>query len=220
MTCSEAYANSWQYASFWCDAQLLLGVHDGAGPADIQLIDNSVNFINAGARPNEGQIAYNLTQNVSGEITGVTENSLTVSGVTWNAGDQYRSAFMNASEQTTIDHYLSITAGDIHAALASVGACDCTFSDWGANYLAEINIILSRVFYDCPCAKNLDDAQRDLYSSLAESRLQDIRSGAVDVCQGATGSDYPSIDFAQHGWNEFSSAGIIEKDILKDRSGS
>jgi hypothetical protein len=217
MSCSGRYAEAWQYASFWCQSQLLVGAHMGAGPADVALSDTTVNFLNAGAQGGKGQVLYNTTQNTSGPITAATETTLTATGVTWNASDAYRSAFLSTSEMSRINHYLDITAGDIHAALGSVGACDCTFSSWGANYLAEINIILARVFWDCPCAPDLSNDEKRLYSELANARLQAIRDGEVDVCQGATGSKYPVIGWAEQGLTEFSQAEIIAKDIERSR---
>lgn len=216
MPCSGRYAEAWQYAAFWCKAQLLTGVHGGAGPADAALRDTTVNFINAGAVAGTGQILYNVTANTSGPITAVTANTLTATGVTWAANAAYRSAFLTTAERSTLEHYLNITAGDIYAALASVGACSCTFSAWGASYLAQINIILARVFYDCPCSPDLSDAEKQLYSQLANDRLALIRSGEIDVCQNATGSKYPAIGWAEQGLTEFSQAEIIVKDIERN----
>ena len=216
MTCSGRYAEAWQYASFWCKSSLLVGAHDGAGPADAALQDTTVNFRNAGAVENTGQMLENTTQGTSGLITAVTETTLTATGVTWANGDIYRSAFLNTAERAIVEHYLNITVGDIHAALGSVAACDCTFSSWGANYLAELNIILARVFYDCPCAPSLSDREKELYSRLAESRLTDIRNGTIDVCEGATGALFPATHWAEQSLTDFASAEIILNDYLKN----
>lgn len=218
MTCSGHYASAWQYSSFWCLSSLIVGAHEGAGPADATLQDSTVNFTAAGGVANTGQIVYNTTQSTSGPITFVDENNITATGVTWANGDAYRVAFLTTAERARIEHYLNITAGDIHAALGAVGACDCTFSDWGANYLAEINIILARVFYDCPCAPDLTPEEKRLYSELAEKRLDMIKSMEVDVCQGATGKDTPVFGTAERSWTEFAAADIIVKDIERNRS--
>lgn len=218
MACSGRYAEAWEYAAFWCKAQLLIGAHEGAGPGDAALEDTTVNFINAGAQANSGQILYNTTQSTNGPITAVTETTMTATGVTWDNGDAYQSAFLTTAERARIEHYLNITAGDIYAALGSVGACDCSFSSWGANFLAELNIILARLFYDCPCAPDLSDAEKRLYSELVESRLSLILSGEIDVCSGETGSNYPVFGSAERSWTEFSAAEIIVKDIERNRS--
>lgn len=213
--CTGRYAEAWQYAAFWCMSSILRGVHGGVGPADVALSDATVNFINAGAIINTGQIAYNLTQNTSGQITGVTAHSLTVAGVTWNANDQYLATFLNTAERSQIEHNLEIVAGDIHAALASVDACNCSLSTWGANYLAEINIILARLMYNCPCQSQLSDRQRELLGASVDGRLEKIISGEIDVCAGATGSSYPVIGWAEIGNTEMAQRRILMNDALR-----
>lgn len=214
MSCSGRYGEAWQFASFWCMKSLMEGVDYGGivppAPANAFLTaDAYTDFLLAGARANVGQILYNTTQNLSGVITGATETTLTATGVTWYDGDAYRVVFINAAERAQIEHWLNITAGDIHAALAAANACTCTLSSWGANFLAEINIILARIFYDCPCSPSLSDADKQRYQDLVTNRLTQIRNGELDVCQGATGSGYPSIGWAEQGWTEFSRAEII-----------
>lgn len=216
--CSGRYAEAWQYATFWCQAQLLVGAHDAAGVGSPYLQDSTVNFINAGAIANVGQTLYNVTQNSNGLITAVTENTLTATGVVWDNADTYRSAFLSTSQRSQIEHYLNITAGDIHAALGSVAACDCSFSEWGLNYLAEVNIISARVFYDCPCAPDLSDNEKRMYSELITDRLKLIRSGEVDVCDDATGSLFPATSWAEQGVTPFANAEIILNDILRNRT--
>ena len=213
--CSGRYAEAWQYAAFWCMSSILRGVHGGAGPADAALSDAAVNFINAGAVQGVGQVVYNVTQVTQGFTVGVTAHTLTVSGVTWNAGDEYLATFLSASERVQIEHNLNIVAGDIHAALAAVGACDCSLSSWGANYLAEINIILARLMYDCPCQSRLSDRQRELMGAQVDKRLENIIDGTLDVCAGATGSKFPVIGWASIGWTEQTQREIAVKDALK-----
>lgn len=88
MPCSGRYAEAWQYAAFWCEGSIALGAHDGVGPADAALSDAAVQFIQMGARPNVGMILYNLIAGTQGLVTGVTEHTLTATGVTWAAGDE------------------------------------------------------------------------------------------------------------------------------------
>ena len=216
--CEGRYADAWQYASFWCKSQLLVGAHDAAGAGSPYLQDLTVNFINAGAEAGIGQILYNTTQGTNGPITAVTENTLTATGVTWDNGDAYRSAFLSTSQRSQIEHYLDITAGDIYAVLAAVNACDCTFSSWGLRYLAEINIISARVFYDCPCAPDLSDSDKRLYSDLVTGRLNAIRTMEVDVCDGATGSEFPATSWAEQSFTDFAAADIVINDILRNRT--
>jgi len=216
MGCTGRYAEAWQFASFFCIKSLLVGYDDSgtAFPATNAFLTVSTqNFLIYGARANVGQIIYNLTRGTNGLITGVTETTITATGVTWSNGDEYRVVFINAAERAHIEHWLSITAGDIHAALAAVGACDCTMSAWGANFLAEINIILARIFYDCPCSPELTDADKKRLTDLVEGRLAQIRSGEVDVCSGATGSLFPAIGFAEQAATEFALGRILGKEL-------
>ena len=214
--CTGRYAEAWQYAAFWCISSIVVGAHDGPGPADVSLSDSTVNFVNLGAVAGKGQIVYNLTQSTDGKIIGVTNHTLEVDGVTWNLDDQYRATFLSTSERSQVEHNLDIVAGDIHAALASVGACDCALSTWGANYLAEINIILARLMYDCPCQSNLSDRQREVMGEAVADRLNKIIDGTVDVCQGATGSKYPVIGWASVGFTEQAQEQIVINDALKN----
>ena len=217
MSCSGRYAEAWQFANMYCIASLLTGTHGGAGPADVALIDTTVNFINAGADPGVGQRLYNVTQDTFGPITVATIDTLTATGVTWNALDVYRVVFLSTEERSTIEGYLDIAAGSIYGSLMAVNACDCTLGEGGAAFLAYINIVLARVFYDCPCSPTLSDSDKALLSQIANDALTGIRNGEIDVCDGQTGTLWPTIGFAQHGWTEFSSAAIIYKDILKNR---
>lgn len=216
MTCTGRFAEAWQFASFFCIKSLLVGYDDSgtAFPAtNAFLTDTAASFLIYGGRANVGQIVYNLTRGTSGLITGITETTITATGVTWSNGDQYRVVFLNTAERAQIEHWLNITAGDIHAALAAVDACDCTYSAWGANFLAEINIILARIFYDCPCSPELTDMDKKRLTELVEGRLAQIRSGEVDVCSGATGSLYPAIGFAEQAATEFSLSRILGRKL-------
>ena len=215
MSCTGRYAEAWQFASFWCKKSLLVGADYGgaiapAPPNAFLTADAYTDFLAAGVRANVGMVLYNTTRNLSGVITAVTETLITATGVTWYNGEFYRLVAINAAEQAQIEHWMNITAGDIHAALASVDACGCTLSAWGANFLAEVNIILARIFYDCPCSPSLSDADKQRYQDLVTARLDDIRTGKTDVCSGATGANFPQIGWAEVAWNDFVAAEIIE----------
>lgn len=216
MTCDGRYAEAWQYASFWCRNTLIVGTHKGAGPADATLQDTEVDFINLGAEGGVGQVVYNVTQNTNGKVATAAVNELTVTGVTWAAADTYRSAFLSVVERSQVEHNLNITAGDIHAALGAVGACNCTFSAWGANFLAEINIMLARIFYDCPCNSSLSEEERALYSELVNDRLNKIIAMEIDPCQGATGKNYPLIGWAEVATTEQAAEIILKNDLMRN----
>ena len=216
MACNQRYAEAWQFAGFWCIAQLVSGV-DGGGAVPpalplSYLTDTSVNFLSMGARANVGMVLYNLTSGTSGLITGVTDNTLTATGVTWYDGDSYRVVLINAAVRGQIEHWLDVVAGEIYAALGSVDACNCTLSSWGSTLLAQLNIIAARMFYDCPCAPSLSSEDKARYSDFINTRLQSIRTGEIDVCDGATGSAFPAGGWAEMSLTEWNAARIILND--------
>ncbi len=219
MSCSGRFAEAWEYASFWCISTMLAGTDMGAAvlpaPPAAFLTDPNQDFLKMGGRANVGQILYNLTQNTYGLITAVTETTITATGVSWYAGDNYRVIFMNSAQRAQIEHYLNITSGDIQAALGAAGACDCPLSSWGATFLAEINIVLARVFFECPCAASLSDAEKRQYADMAKERLMQIRSGEIDVCTGETGSLFPAVGWAEQALTEWNAARIIVNDANK-----
>ena len=152
----------------------------------------------------------NVTQGTIGTITAVTETTLTATGVTWDTGDAFRVVVISLDEKATIESYLDITSSDIHAALASVGGCDCTLAAWGAGLLAKINIIEAAAFYMCRCASpNLSDEQKRILIDWANGQLEQIRSGKIEICSGATGSDFPAVDWAEQAVEDFSTARIL-----------
>lgn len=216
MTCADRYAEAWEYGVFFCVGSLLVGNHAGAGPADVALSVPTENFIQFGARANIGQVLYNLTQGTNGVVTAVTDHTLTASGVTWNALDEFRISTMNGTEIATAEHYLDITAVDITIAIRSVDACDCAwwtrFDDW-AN---KINIIEAGVLHRCPCASpSLTDAQLQILLNWADQQLERIRTMEFDPCDGETGKDYPFTTWAEQAVNEFAAADIIFNDIQR-----
>ncbi len=214
-SCSSRFAEAWQFASFFCISSLLSGVDtSGAIPPvpSATLIDPTQNFLIHGARANTGQILYNLSRGQVGKITSATETTLVATGVDWYDGETYQVVFINAAEIAQIEHWLNTTAGDIRAALGAAGATSCTYSCWGANFLAEINIILARIFFDCPCAPTLTDGEKSKYADMVAERLKQIRSGEVDVCEGETGSLFPAIGWAEQAHTEWNAARIIVND--------
>jgi len=215
MPCVGRYAEAWQYASFWCMGAILLGVdNSGAGP-NAYLIDTTVDFINAGARPGVGQVLTNLTTGLFGYVTAVDHTKLTAGTLAFTNGQSYRFVSIDASARARIEHALNQTATEIHAALGAAGACSCTFSSWGAAFLGQVNIVLARLFWDCPCAPALTSDERRIYSDMVANRLKSIMTGEYDVCEGETGSGYPSIGVAQQAWTEFQASRIIVDRISK-----
>lgn len=118
----------------------------------------------------------------------------------------------------TIENALDIAASDVHAALASVGACDCSYPAWADVYLAKLNIIDAALLHQCPCGRKLTDIELGMWHKWLEDNFMMIRTGKIDVCQGETGSDYPAYGVIQRGLTEFSRAEIAFNEILRRRA--
>jgi len=220
VACSQArYADAWAYAAFWCIGSMVMGLDDSGGAGNASLQDLSAQFINAGLRQDQGMILYNTTQGTSGEITNVSQTTLTATGVTWSNGDAYRAVAIDAAEIATIEHYLNVTASNIHAARAAVGACDCALAAWayngnldGNDYLGKLNIIEAGSFHTCSCAmpgQRMTDEQRRLWLTWSNEQLGYIRSGEIELCDGETGSTFPVVGWAEQAHTEFGAARII-----------
>lgn len=212
MTCLERYATAWQYASFFAVAPIQHGLDDSGGAANAFLTNSQADFLSAGIRQNEGMTLYNLTQGTNGPVTAVTATTITATGVTWDNGDEFRIVGINGSQIATIENYLSITAGNINAALSSVGACDCTFSAWGQQHLEKLNIIETGAYHFAVCGmpgQHLDTDQKRLLLEQVNLHLESIYSGKTEVCDDATGSSFPIIGWGSQGLTPFGTAEII-----------
>lgn len=218
MPCTGRFAEAWEFAAFWCIAGVLERVDDsGLPPAHPLLHDSQANFLQAGVRPNEGMMAWNLTQNTSGPITAVTANTIAAAGVAWDDGDNYRVSLLTSMEAATAELYLDIAASDIHAAMAASGACDCNLASWAFSFLAKLNIIEAAVMYNCPCGqpKFSDEAKR-MWLDWASTQLEAIRDGRIELCAGATGSEFPAIGWAEQGVTEFAQVKILANEMQRD----
>lgn len=210
MPCTSRYAEAWEFAGFWCTSSVLRGTDDSGGAANPSLADSTADFADNGVRANVGMILYNTTENTSGPVTAVAVNALTATGVTWSDGDAYLIVAIDGVEIATIEHYLDIAASDIHAALAASGACDCTFASWAAGFLSKLNIIDAAAYYQCPCGQpGMTDEQRAAYLTWMTGQLEAIRDGRLELCDGATGSDFPAIGHAEVSSTPWATAEII-----------
>ena len=220
MPCTGRFSEAWQYSQMWCvtPSAIRTGVDDGAGAAVAFLTDSQADFVDLGFQANEGMLLYNLTEDTEGPITAVTATTLTATGVTWTDGDSYRAVALDGNQISAINVYLDLAAGDVHMALAAVGACDCTLSGWGANLLAKLNIIDAVIYHNCTCANpEISDEQRAMYATWIDAQFELIRTGKVDVCQGATGSGWPTVDYAEQATTEFAARDIIYNAYRRSR---
>lgn len=217
MTCVSRYAEAWEYGNMFCIGNMVAGNHGGAGPADAALSDITKDFVSLGYRPFIGQVAYNLTQGTSGVIIAVTETTITASGVTWGALNQYRISTMDATEILTAEHYLNITAVDITIALQAIDACDCTWWTYFSDWAKKVNIIEAAVLHKCPCASpSLSDGQHAALLQWADQQLEHLRKMEFDPCEGHTGKNFPSTGWAEQATTDFAAANIIYNDILRN----
>jgi hypothetical protein len=120
-------------------------------------------------------------------------------------------------ERQTIQTFLDISAADIHAALAAVGACDCTLADWASEYLKKLNIIEAMVIHNCPCGRtHVSDEMKRTWLEWLDRQFDAIRTSKVDVCDGATAADYPHMTWAQQSLTAWNAARIVYDDLLRD----
>lgn len=112
-----------------------------------------------------------------------------------------------------VNLFLTMAATPIQAALQSVDALNCSKDAYALTYLKTLNVILAAVLYQDLCEPHLTVEEKRLYLEWANNELSMIRNGTNDLCSGATGKDFPSIDWAEQGVDEFSAAKIIAKDL-------
>ena len=101
---------------------------------------------------------------------------------------------------------LQMASGDINMAIQSAGAQNCTFTDTAQRFLERMAYVGAALFYNCPCNNaRLRDEQLVTYMDWLTTNLTAIREGELELCQGETGSNYPSMGFAQQNvtpWTE------------------
>ena len=217
MSCSGRYAEAWEFAAFWCVRPIATGVDNSGGGPNAFLTDTLMDFVDLGAKANQGMILYNTTAGTSGPITAVTDTTLTATGVVWSDGDAYRTVFITAAERATIEHYLNVAASDIHAALAVSGACDCTLASWAEDYLVKLNIIDAAAYYTCPCGQpSMTDERKGSLLDWMNLQLALLRRGELEVCDGATGADFPAIGWAEQSLTDANAAKIIYNRMLRE----
>lgn len=115
-----------------------------------------------------------------------------------------------------VESALDIAASDIHAALAAVGACNCTLASWADAYLRKLNIIDAAVLQNCPCGAALKDEDRSIWMDWLNKQFDMIQSGRLVLCEGETGSEYPAFGTAEIGYTEFGQAQIIQNRMQRN----
>jgi hypothetical protein len=115
----------------------------------------------------------------------------------------------DAGEVTTVNLFLDIAASDIHAALAAVGACDCTLAAWAGGYLKKLNILDAAVIHNAPCGNRFTDDMKRTWLEWLDRQYELIRTGKLTLCDGDTGSEFPAFGAAEFSYTTWNQAQII-----------
>ena len=220
MACTGRYAEAWEFAAHMCSGSYLRGVDNSGGVGNAALADTStpsLSFQTFGVRAGVGQRLYNLTKVTYGPVTAVTDNTITATGVTWDNGNEYVIVTLDTHQRTTIELNLDLAANDIHVALAASGACDCTPSAHGLQYLKRLNIIIAAAFYGCKCGQPaviVGDA-RTQYMEWAQLQLDMLRDGRLEICEGETGAEFPALAWSERSLTSFNVEQILRNEILR-----
>jgi len=210
MTCTGRYAEAFDYGVALCigaSNHLLMGFDDGGGAGVAWLTASTQRFKTEGVYV--GSPLVNVTTGIYGFVTNVTDTVLQTTQ-TWSNGDTYKISTLTSAQVGTIETYLDIAAGTIHAALAASGACDCAFASWAVGYLRQLNIMCAAIMHECPCGRhNLSDAEKAMWLEWCTTQLTSIRTGEIELCAGETGSDFPAFSWAEMNATEFAQAEII-----------
>jgi len=218
MACSGRYAEAYQYADFWYNDVILVSDDKSGVAGNAFLTDDQVNFVNLGCTVGRGHELTNITSGVATEyLTAVQNHLLYANGMTFDDGDQYRLSLLTLIERAGIESALDLSAGDIHSALMSVNACNCSFSTAALDYLKKLNCIIAASYYHRNCGTpRFTDEMKGQYLEFANNQLALIRSGEVELCEGYTGSTFPAMGWADQSVTEFNAAQIIVNDIIRN----
>ena len=125
-------------------------------------------------------------------------------------GDFWCVPITTADEADQVKNYLRRASSTINMAMQASGACDCTLTTASVQYLQDLSIVLAVVYHNCTCARpKLTAEDKRLYLEQVTEELRQIRTGELELCSGATASDFPSIGWAQQGWTDWAIAEII-----------
>jgi len=125
---------------------------------------------------------------------------------------------VNPDYESLINRQLDLSASQIHAAMAAVGACDCTLASWATEYLKHLNCVIAALTMQGPCpCPNLTTEQISIYAEWVNTRLEEIRSGKIELCQGETAVDYPAFAVAEMAVTGFAARRILENYWMRNR---
>lgn len=124
---------------------------------------------------------------------------------------------LSSDEAAEVDDVLEVTASRIHAVLAQTGQCDCDMSSWGLEYAKRLNIMEALITGRCRCGlANLSQEERDAIQAQLNLEYGQILSGQLDLCDGATGKDYPAADIIQQSHTPWNAGRIIWNRLMRE----
>jgi len=126
---------------------------------------------------------------------------------------------VNPDYESLINRQLDLSASQIHGAMSAVGACDCTLAGWATEYLKHLNSILAALTLQGPCpCPHLTTEQIGIYAEWSNTRLEEIRSGKIELCQGETAVNYPAFGVAEIAVTSFAARRILENYYMRTRT--
>lgn len=119
------------------------------------------------------------------------------------------------AQTAMLEMALDMASSDVYAAMAASGMCDCALASWAPGYLAKLAIIDSVLLQNCPCVrpKTLSDEMRQAWLNWLSQQLELIRTGKIELCSGATGSEFPALGWAEQGVTIANTVKIISNRI-------
>lgn len=134
-----------------------------------------------------------------------------------NDFESYWNIEVDLDAEADINRRLEMAASNVHMAMESVGACDCSLSATATEYIKQLTLVLQAVLFPVYCGPSFSDAENDRLLNWANDQLDQIKDGKIELCDGETGSTFPVVGWAQRASTEFAAAEIIVKDIMRSR---
>lgn len=144
---------------------------------------------------------------------------MTCSGAFATAED-YQKIFscgdLSSDEAGEIDDVLEFVAPNIHAVLAQTGQCDCSFASWAGAYLVKLNCLEALITGRCRCGlPHLSNEERAAIQEQLNLEYGRILSGEVDLCDEASGRNYPAADVIQQALTPWNAGRIVWNDLQR-----
>lgn len=112
--------------------------------------------------------------------------------------------------------YIVQGAARINASLSATAQCDCTHAAWASTFLEQLNLIAAALMIDERCGVGFNSDERSYWEQWLADQLLLLREGNLDVCDGATGPNYPAYGTATRSVTEWTKAQLIINDILRN----